>query len=469
MSKSSNEKYVKKAFSGKVMSIGLLLLVIGITLIGIGSSSSLSDIYQSPDSLAVVSKKQNDARKKVLMEKVSFGHLNGKAHKENSHANDNAHSGKEHSHAEEGHSKKKHQPTQKTRFWANFLVLFLFITSVGIGSLFLIGLEHVVGANWSVPIRRVTELMAVFILISFIMGLILLFFGGVDALFVEWWDGIDIEDKILNGKRLYLEPKFFTIRFGVAFAFFILFYWKFTSNSKAQDATADQKYTRSSRFWAPLFIMGFALFTTVIAIDWIMTLTPHWFSTMFGVSYFGGSLVAAFSCTIFASVVMKEKGYLHPKMKNDTFYSLGGFLFGFNCFWAYINFCQFMLIWYANIPEETSWYIYRWEGSWIPYTVFLIVFHFVIPLFLLISRSAKTNPKRLKMMAVWLLIAHWIDMYWHVVPTFSKTPTVGLFEVGFMFVGFGLLVVVFHLWAKNANHVAIGDPKLEQGLSFRCH
>lgn len=472
MSKHSNQEYVRKPLGGGVIVKGAILLIVGVILVVIGFGGGSTYVGPIGDlekfelqKVEYIAKKKEVLSNKLMMnksEEETHGVKEKPAeseHKKDDHAKD--------SHAADGHGPHSSEPTINTRLWANFLVMFLFVLSIGAGSLFLVGLDYLVGANWSTPLKRITEILCFMIFPAFILGLVI-YLGGMDSIYSSWVN-MDKSDKILVGKEKYLDKNWFLIRFVMVYIFWGIFYFFFINNSKKQDESKDQKYTALSGKFAPIFMIGFSFAITIVAIDWIMTLSPKWFSTMFGVAYFGGAVTAALAAIVYATVKMKENGYLHPKMKNDTFYSLAGLLFGFNCFWAYVSFCQFMLIWYSNIPEETFWYIYRWDGAWLWYTLCMIVFHFVIPFFALISRSSKTNLARLKVMAVWLLVAHYVDLYWQVTPTFSNSPFIGAIEIGFLLISLGLLVVVFAVRAKNVNHVAIGDPRLEQGLGFRLH
>ena len=469
MSKHSSNEYIRKPLDGSVIFKGTMCLVLGFILVLVGVL--LGEVYQTPEKNHEKTEKQNieiaNRKKEELTNKLLLNSSKPAAHIETQAAHDNAEGT---SHETAGHKGEIVAPipaTMGARIWANFLVMFLFITSVGVGSLFLIGLEHLVGAKWSTPLRRVTELLSFMIFPALILGLIVIFGGGMNILYDAWINPQG--DTIILGKASYLNATWFSIRFLIIFSFWIFFYLFFIRNSKAQDTTRDQKYSRLSGKFAPVFIIGFAFTISLLAIDWIMTLSPKWFSTMFGVAYFGGTVTAALAANVFASVKMKENEYLHPQMENDTFYSLAGLMFGFNCFWAYVSFCQFMLIWYSNIPEETFWFLLRWDGNWLCYTLVMILFHFVIPFALLVSRSAKTNLGRLKVMAIWLMVAHYVDLYWQVVPTFSKSPMIGFVEFGFLLISLGLIVMVFAWKAKNVNHVPIGDPKLEIGLGFRLH
>jgi hypothetical protein len=199
----------------------------------------------------------------------------------------------------------------------------------------------------------------------------------------------------------------------------------------------------------------------------MMSLEPHWYSTIYGLYYFSGTVIAALSVNTYISVKLREGNYLVSEIRSDNYYSFGTLIFAFIVFWAYIGFSQYLLIWYADIPEETAWMIARWEGSWKFVSIALLFFHFVAPFLILVSRGAKTNLKLLKIMAIWMLIAHALDLYWLIMPTFSKDgANFSWSELSFPLVVTGLVMIVFRLRAASRNLVPVGDPKMADGLEF---
>jgi len=167
-----------------------------------------------------------------------------------------------------------------------------------------------------------------------------------------------------------------------------------------------------------------------------------------------------------ALAAKNEAGFLHPRINSDHYYSLGALMFGITNFWAYIAFSQFLLIWYANMPEETFWFVSRWEGGWKYVSLALILIRFIIPYAGLLSQPSKTDPKRLKRISLFILFAHFFDLYWLVMPTFSKSVVFSFYELGFPVLVIGLIIIMFTMQAKKYNLVPIGDPKLERGLDF---
>ena len=355
-----------------------------------------------------------------------------------------------------------------TRAVFNYLLSYSFLISIGVGALFLIALEYIVGADWSVPFRRVNEFLASIVPLLLILVIPLLF--SLHTLFHWTHQEALATDKILQGKAPYLNESFFYIRTFVFIGLWILFYFVFIRNSRKQDETKDQSLTKKNITLSAVFIPVFAVSITFSAIDWIMSLEPHWFSTIYGVYFFAGSVVATLAVLTFIMVKLKENNLLHPKINEEHFYNLGALLFAFINFWAYIAFSQYILIWYANLPEETFWYLNRWQSGWIYMSILLIIVHFIVPYAVLLSQPSKMNFKKLKFVSVWLVVAHFIDLYWLITPHMHGAKT-GFFyyllEFSFPIFAIGVIILVFYYNTKKNNILPIGDPKLSKGLKFK--
>jgi len=352
----------------------------------------------------------------------------------------------------------------------SYLVTFMFMVSIGIGSLFFIALEYIANADWSVPFRRIVEFFASIVPLFIVLAIPLLF--NINTLF--HWSHAEVvaNDSVLKSKSPYLNVTFFLVRVLVIFGLWAVFYFILSGNSRKQDITGDQVLTKRSITLSGIFMPVFAITLTLCAIDWMMSLEPHWFSTIFGVYYFAGTAWSSLAVITLAAVLLSQKGYLYKGMNNDHYYSLGTFLFAFTVFWGYIAFSQYMLIWYADLPEETFWFAHRWQGGWIYFSLFLVIVHFIVPFGALLSYPAKTNPARLKFMSIWILIAHYLDLYWLIMPNYSTGGHGFSFswsDITFPLFAVGLLMIVFNLNAKKYNLVPVGDPKLQRGLDFQLH
>lgn len=350
------------------------------------------------------------------------------------------------------------------------VMAFMFLLSVGMGSLFFVALEYVAGAVWSTPFRRIAELMTNILWIAplFALPAIINIYSHQFEMY-HWVHPVG--DKILEGKASYLNPNFFLIRTVAILFLMLIFRTLLVKGSLKQDESKDQKITKRNVIISAIFMPIFAISITIMGIDYMMSLEPHWFSTMFGVYYFAGTVWVTMAVLTIIALNLNENKYLVNGINKDHYYSLGGLMFAFTAFWTYIAFSQFMLIWYANLPEETFWFMPRMEGWWSMVSIGLIFVHFVIPFGLLINRTSKLDPKRLKAVAWYILFAHFYDIYWIMYPTYSHltdshAPAFGWIELSVIAAAIGALITVFYISSKNTNLVAIGDPKLQRGLDF---
>jgi len=346
----------------------------------------------------------------------------------------------------------------------NNIIGLMFFASIAIGALVLVALEYLSGAVWSTPFRRVSEFIASSLPIALLFAVPLFF--AMHSVF--HWTHTDVvsADKILSAKSPYLNIPFFIGRTVGVFALFYIFYLLFTRNSKKQDETKDQKLTKTNVKLSAPFMLLAGIGLTVLAVDWMMSLEPHWFSTIFGVYFISATLLAGLAASTYIAVSLNEGGYMGVKIGKDNYYSFGALLFAITNFWAYIAFSQFLLIWYANIPEETFWFIARWQGGWGFVSVFLMVVRFAVPYAMLLSQPSKSDPKNLKRVSLFILGAHFFDLYWLIMPTFSKTIVFSFYEIGFPVLVIGLIILVFYAQAKRNNILPVGDPKLQRGLDF---
>jgi len=349
------------------------------------------------------------------------------------------------------------------RFWANWLVWYLFLLSVALGALFLVALEHLVAARWSVPLRRIPERLACLLIPLAGVGLAAL--GAIPVLY----PGARPEaaaDPVLGGKAVWLGLPFFSVRVAVCAALGLLALGVLAGGSLRQDQEPGPRFTLRARRFAPAAMAIFALAVSQAAFDWIGGLAPAWYSDVIGVYLFSGTFLAGLAATTLAVLHLQDRHRL-PEIRFDHLYSLGGFMFGFVVFWAYIAFAQYLLMWYANLPDEVWWYRARTLGAWLPVALLLAFLNFFLPFFALATRDAKGDGPRLRWVSVVLLAAHWLDMYWLVFPALGATPLFAWPELGFalFFLGASLLWVRGAM-ARGAD-MPVGDPFLQEGLRFR--
>jgi hypothetical protein len=355
--------------------------------------------------------------------------------------------------------------TQRSVF--DNLVIFMFLVSIAVGSTMLVALEYLAGAVWSTPMRRVSEFLSASLPFTVVLAIPFVF--ELQNIF-PWASSVAVQNnELLKHKSPYLNISFLWIRFVIIFLVFYMFYRVFIRNSVKQDESGDQKLTRTNIKFSAVFMPVSAIFLSILAIDWMMSLAPFWYSTIFGFYFITVVVLAGLSATTYAAVSLNENGYFTPKLRREHYYSLGALLFAFINFWAYIAFSQFLLIWYANIPEETSWFLMRWQGDWKYISVALIFVRFVIPYIALLSQPSKMEPKRLKIISLWILLGTALDIYWLIMPSFSSSIVFGWIEIGFLLLVIGIIILVFYARTKKYNLMPIKDPKLQRGLDFHLY
>ncbi len=356
------------------------------------------------------------------------------------------------------------------QFFHSYLVAFVFFLAITLGCFFFVFIQHLVGAKWSVVVRRVAEiflggfpLLAVLFLPILIPVLL-----GKSPLY-EWSHSDAVAgDKLLTGKSGFLNVPFFTIRCVIYFAVWIGLGRFFIGHSRAQDLSGDPSHTLRMRKFAPVAAIAYALTSTFAAFDLLMSLEPHWFSTIFGVYFFAGSALSAYCSIALACMLLQEQGKLKSSITTEHYHDLGKLMFAWVFFWGYIAFSQYMLIWYANLPEETFWYLKRQHGNWTSLSLLLLFGHLFIPFAGLLSRHVKRNRAALAFWAIVLLGMHWVDMYWLVMPRlhpdgihFTLVDLACLIGIGGLFAG------GFLNRARGGLLAAIKDPFWDASVQFK--
>lgn len=358
-----------------------------------------------------------------------------------------------------------------TGFWSAWLHGWLFAITIGLGALLFVALQYLTNAGWSVVVRRVAECLSVTIVpISWLaLPLLVALLCGEHSLFV-WNDSKHVtDDPILSSKSVWLNAPFFALRTVACLTVWSWLALRFYAGSVRSDTTtnAPQLTSLRRRSGPALIVLGITI--TVAAFDWIMSLDPHWFSSILGVYLFASAMVAGLAGITLTVLILRRAGWL-KEVTTEHLHDLGKLLFGFNCFWAYIAFSQYLLIWYANITEETVWYYHRQIHGWAAVSVVLIVLHFVLPFFGLMSRRSKRHAPTLAFWAAVLLVANWLDLYWLIMPSLDgQTVSVSVLDV-LTTTGFALLVAASFLAAASGRSLIPGnDPLLRESLEFHNH
>jgi hypothetical protein len=350
----------------------------------------------------------------------------------------------------------------------SYLVAFAYWIGIALGGLFLVMIFNTAGARWTIVLRRAMETMAS------ATPLFVLLFLPIWVFKKELFSWIDLsrlgaeEAAKVAEKSGWLNAGSFGLRAVVYFAVFIglqqiLYGW-----SLKQDSEASAALTRRQRALSSGGLPFLALAFTVGSLDWLMSLSPTFSSTIFGVYYFAGSFLAAIAVLVIATAQAREVAGSHgPLVSLHHWHNLGKLLLAFTAFWAYIAMSQLLLIWIANLPEEIPWYIVRMQGGWKPVFVALGVGQFVLPFFLLLSRDLKLQPGKLKLVAGWILFAHFIDLCWLVLPVFHEQGPSLHWSLLTAFVGVGGVAIAFALFrARGKYAVPVGDPYLDDSLRY---
>jgi hypothetical protein len=351
------------------------------------------------------------------------------------------------------------------QFFFSWLVSFLFFLSLALGGLFFVLIQYASQGGWGIVLRRIGE--TIFATIPVMAALFLPLLLGLHDLY-EWTHAEALDhDALLRWKAPYLNVPFFLIRAALFFgiwSFIAILYYR---GSRGQDATGDHAVSARLRRLAGPSLIVLALTQTFASIDWIMSLTPHWYSTMFGVYFFAGSFVGFIALLSVVAVAMRGAGLLDTVISPEHLHDIGKFLFAFTAFWAYIAFSQFFLMWYANMPEETIFYKARLTGSWKTVSILLMVGHFAVPFLYLMGRDVKRRGLTLAIGGAWLLAMHFVDLYWQVMPTLHPTGlSPALLDVAaFLTVGGCFVAAAGWLMRKQAL-VPVRDPRLAESLAF---
>lgn len=354
------------------------------------------------------------------------------------------------------------------QFFFSYLVAFVFWFTFAAGGLFFVLLHHLVSATWSVVVRRMAEsVMGVF---PYLALLFIPIIFGIHDLF-HWSHAEAVaNDTLLQYKAPYLNIGFFGIRAGIYFSIWMLLSFLLRRNSLKQDNGGFQNFPNKMAFISAPGMIAFALTLTFASFDWIMSLDPHWYSTIFGVYIFSGCVVSIFAFMIIVFRYLRKREVLKESVTLEHYHDMGKMLFAFMVFWAYMAFSQYFIIWYGNVPEETIWFLNRWEGSWKAVSLLLVFGNFGLPFFIMITRVAKRADAMMLVMAVWLLVMHWVDIYWLIMPTLHKHGFHLSWMDAALTIGIGGMFFFF-FWNQFIAHpiVPVGDPKLKASIKSLSH
>ncbi len=305
----------------------------------------------------------------------------------------------------------------REQFFRAYLMGFVFVLGVALGCFAFLMLHHMVGGGWGFVIQRILEsgtrtfplLAALFVPLAL----------GVHSLYE--WSHADVvaTDKILQHKQLYLNAPFFYGRAVFYFAVWMALSYLLNKWSAELDATKDNQVIRRMQYLSGAGLLLYGLTVTFAAVDWVMSLEPHWFSTMYGLLFIVGQGVNVLCFVVILLMLLAPHKPYADVVRTQHFHDYGNLLLAFVMLWGYTAFSQFLIIWSGNLPEENIWYLHRLSAGWKYWAGFLLVFHWAVPFVLLLARKTKRQPRTLAIVAAWLLVMRLADLYWLIAPAFQ--------------------------------------------------
>ena len=352
------------------------------------------------------------------------------------------------------------------RTWLNLLLISYYLLGLALAGAVWVTLQYVSGAHWSTALRRVPEAMAGLLPFAALGILAVLIFRPT---LYSWTSGLHSDGGAIGFKRMWLSLPFFRIRAVFYLLGWLGFIWAVLRTSRRQDGDGDLKHTRTSTRLAAAFLVFFGVTFCLASFDWIMSLEPEWYSTIFGFYNFAGAFLSGLAMLALLLVWLQGHSSLKSVIREEHLHDVGKLLFAFSTFWAYLWFSQYMLIWYANLPEETVYYVRRLHGFWQPLFVLNLVLNWVVPFFALLPRMNKQKAGILVRVSIVLLAGRWLDLYLMIMPSFSGgKPRIGLWEIGLVAGLVGVFGLAFFAALRRAPLVPVRDPYLAESLHYHA-
>ena len=354
--------------------------------------------------------------------------------------------------------------TNPEQFFKSYLLAFVYVAAFPLGSLGLMMIHHLSGGGWGMPIRRILEASAR------TLPLLAIFFlpvvGGMGHIYE--WTHLDVvaKDPILTAKQPYLNTPFFLIRYVIYFAVWSGLAYTLSGWSRKQDHEYTPGSERKFRLVSGPGLIAYALCATFASVDWIMSLDPHWFSTIFGLLFLIQHGLATLSFVILMLASLSKTEPMKSIIKPVNVHDVAKLLLAFTMIWAYFNYSQFLIIWSANLPEEIPWYLERSTHGWQYVSYGLLIGQFFLPFFLLLSRDLKRTASRVSKVAIWVLVMRYFDFFWNIGPAMHReSPILSWIDLATV-VGLMGLWLAFFAWQYRARPLLpVGDPYLRDALA----
>jgi hypothetical protein len=352
--------------------------------------------------------------------------------------------------------------TDAPEFFRSWLAPFVFWFLIAAGALAVLCLQYVTGGEWGVLIRRPLGAAARTIPIFLLFGLPLFF--GLPHIY-EWARPEAAQDHLLHDKQWWLTPMGWGIRALIYFALWTFWAWKIRKQSLEFAETRSPYTELGRRKMAAAGLLVMVMTLTLMSVDWVMSLEPKWYSSMFGIAYIVGAGLSAFAFVTFFLTTISNTEAMKGILKPNHFRDLGNLMLAFTMLWAYTNFSQFLLIWYGNIKEETPYYLKRMHGGWGVIAAVLIIFHFFLPFFMLLMRGIKDRPSTIAVVTVILLVMRFVDIYWDVTPAHHPDHFHFSWITIAAFLGIGGLWLAAFIWQlKGQTIIPIHETWVEEAI-----
>jgi hypothetical protein len=343
-------------------------------------------------------------------------------------------------------------------FLRSYLVAYLFVVGAALGCLAILMLQYVTGGAWGAAVRRPLESGAG--TLSLMAALFVPVLLGLPELYA-WARPEAAGDPLLLHKRPYLNAPFFTARALFYFAAWVAITSALVRWSRRQDETGDAALASRLEMLSRGGLVLLGLTMTFASVDWAMSLEPHWYSTIYGILFMGGSVLTAFAVVIAVAAVLAAREPVAAVLSAERFHDLGKLLLAFVMLWAYFSLSQFLIVWSGNLPEEIPWYLRRLDHGWQWLALFLVIFHFALPFVVLLSRDLKRRARTLAGVALALLLARFLDVFWLVTPALrAGPPTLGWLDLAALTGVGGLWLGVYLRLLAQAPVVPLNDPGL---------
>lgn len=351
------------------------------------------------------------------------------------------------------------------RGWVSMLLVSYYLVSLGLAGVVFIALQYVSGASWGVAFRRIPEAMSALIPLGGVGILsVLLFHPEMYA-----WARPEVQHELPAFKHFWLSLGFVRLRAIGYILLWVAFSVALLRGSSRQDSDGSFSHTRANIRKSAVFLVVFAITFWLASVDWIMSLEPEWASTIFGMYTFAGLFVSGLATITILLVWLQRRKPMNAVITHYHLHDCGKLIFAFSTFWMYLWFSQYMLIWYANLPEETVYYVQRLHGFWHPLFLLNLALNWVVPFFVLLPKRNKQSPGVLMKVAITLLVGHWLDLYLMIAsPIVRVQPRIGIWELGCIAAAISVFGLSFFAAFRRVPAIPIQDPYLPESVEYHA-